>query len=214
MGTALVTVKRKGNKITIRDSKELKKKSKNLKKKFDETEKLAAEYLMEDGQEAQDIQNVKSIFAKRKKKIALYLNNDDLDRATILITKQLIKTLMDLIPIAEKKYRRYGNERSAYALNSLVSQVRELMTDMEAYKDRKALVTRLLNDIIRPNFMTMAQQLMTASVRMNQQISSYVDTKNHAKVTESVNNMIKEVARYMDGIYKEIEGKTHKQLGE
>ena len=71
-----------------------------------------------------------------------------------------VKMLLDLIPHAERRYRKWSSQPNAYALNSLLTQVREILADLQASEGRDELLISVIKETMRETAHDMMQVLV------------------------------------------------------
>jgi hypothetical protein len=91
-------------------------------------------------------------FGVPSKQLYSMIQEGKIDQAVVFFQRQMLATILRLIPIAEKQYRREKKEHTAYALNSLVSQARELTADIQSSADRAAVAEVIVTDVLMPTF--------------------------------------------------------------
>lgn len=183
--------KKMGKSITIIDEKQLAKKIRKSNRK--KAKKLAKR-----------LKRYKSIFKGKVSDIQRFIETNDSDNAIDQAQRQLLLMLIELIPIAEDKYREFGNERAAYALNSLVSQIRELISDIRSEEDSSQLVQKILNNILHPTFLLLGQNLVDNMYHLRKQIEIYVKPEDMKIVNTRVNESAKNMASYLEEQYKHL----------
>lgn len=114
---------------------------------------------------------LQSMFGQRSDVIIDMLEMTDTDPAAALITRTLLQTMVDVLPTIEKSVRTSKGQRGVMPLNQTVSQVRELITDLQSFKDRSNLGQTLVDRHIRPAYMDIAVQVSMI----------FVETENYAR---------------------------------
>lgn len=82
------------------------------------------------------------------------------DAATSLIYKKLLQSVVDTLPYMELVIRKSRGYKGAYAYNSMVSSVREIMTDIQQSQDRGRQGEALVERIILPVFLDIGMMMM------------------------------------------------------
>lgn len=103
---------------------------------------------------------LRSIFGDDAEKIHQLLESNDTDNAVTLLYKRMVQTIVDMIPFAEHAIRKSKGARGVYQINSLVSQLRELMVDIQSSQDRGLLGQSLMSNIISPGLKTIATEMV------------------------------------------------------
>lgn len=150
--------------------------------------------------------SLRSIIGDSAEEIHQLIEVGDGDSATTLLHKRLMQTLIDLVPFAEHTIRKSKGRYGVYQINALVSQVRELLVDIQATQDRGQLGVNLVESIIRPSFqdigMSIVQEFDTlssdAKVRMEPD-----EWKSYRDVLQTARTRIGEVINKQYGSMRE-----------
>ena len=103
---------------------------------------------------------LRSIFGDDAEKIHQLLESNDTDNAVTLLYKRMVQTIVDMIPFAEHAIRKSKGARGVYQINSLVSQLRELMVDIQSSQDRGLIGQSIMANIINPGLKTIATEVV------------------------------------------------------
>jgi len=110
-----------------------------------------------------------SKFEQALPEIQAMLDRQETDGAITLINKAMLATALAMIPIAEEQYRQKADkpfsENLIYAVNSAISSVRLLISDIDANRDRTLVATRIATHVLHPTFLLVAQQLISLLYR-------------------------------------------------
>lgn len=142
-----------------------------------------------------------SVFKDEVEGIQHMLNNANSDSAITKFQKQALVTLIELIPIAEEKYRQYGNERSAYALGALISQCRELVGDIKAERDSRGIALHLSHAIIHPMFISIMQNIVDNLFQLKKGVESYVPPARSRDTNNLIDQTAREITHYLEQSY-------------
>jgi len=163
------------------------------------------------------LKRFKSIFKSDAFRIQEYLRENKTDNAIQAAQKQLLKMMIELIPIAESNFRKYGNERGAYAINAIISQTRELMADIRAEKDSREIAYKIVNEVVHPQFMLIAHNYVDNLYRLRKNIEVYTDPKLHG-AQEAINTRVSECAKecnlFLQESYKSLRDQVLESFGE
>lgn len=99
-------------------------------------------------------------FGKHAGKLIDMLEMDHTDGALTLLKKRLLQTSVGLLPFAEATVRESKSARGVYQYSTLVSQIREIMGDIESDRDRDLLLNVIDERVIKPAFMDMAHEIV------------------------------------------------------
>ncbi len=139
-----------------------------------------------------------SVFKDDVIQISDLLNSLNTDDAISKFQRTMLQSLLDLIPVAEDRYRKEGTERSANAFNSMVSQSRELIADLQAERDTKQLALQLSREIIDPAFIGIAQIVIDNLHNLKRSMETYVPEKRHIQLNGIVRDTAKGIAQYIE----------------
>lgn len=162
------------NGLQPRLKRKLGKKVKDIKEKLDKGESLASAF--------------------KNKEIMSLLDRDKNDSAISLTRKQMLRTIIDLIPMAEQSYRKFPSDRNVYALNNLMSQAREIIAELQSDTDRDLVMHRLTSNVISPQASLLANYLIEANFSLKSRMKSYITSKSEEKaVGKLIDDMTKEI---------------------
>ena len=103
---------------------------------------------------------LESLFKKRLKRIKKSsIENDYGEIYRIQVYKALMDMVLDLIPVAEAKYRVGKEDKSMYALNVVINQSREIANDMRSVQDFEQQALQIIR-IIRQNYSLIAENFV------------------------------------------------------
>jgi len=147
---------------------------------------------------------LKTVFGERAKEIQYLVENNNKDGAVVLIFKQLLKMMVDLIPISERVVRQTKGYRGIYQINQMVSQMRELMADMQAAQDRGLLGQTLIAKYVRPAFLDIAKMMVEGNHSIRMEIREYIPREERKRVIEMFEKTQEELAKYINAQYRQI----------
>ena len=145
-----------------------------------------------------------SLFGERADEIMHLVEMDDRDGMITVLYKQLMKMLVDLMPTVEKSVRATKGFRGVRSLNEMVSQIREMIADMQAVQDKGMMGQRLIARYVRPAFLDIAGQMMVNNERMISEILPHVDPKHRDEVRKNMQMAQRELAKYIQSQYTSI----------
>lgn len=118
-----------------------------------------------------DAEGLETIMGASAEKIQQLLEIGNADSAVALMQKRMLQALIDLLPHAEQNVRATKGQKGVYQINSLITSVRELLSDLQASKDRGAIGAMLIEKILRPAFLDLAmviaqeEQALVSTIR-------------------------------------------------
>jgi len=168
--------------------------------------------LLDNKLDKQSKKALKSYFGKHSLTIMEMLEAGDSDNGILLLQKKLLQTVIRVLPKAEEVLNESGTSKGTYQFVTLVSQLRELIADIQATKDRAYIAQSLLETIIRPAFMSVAQDMMTKHHTFRKLSEDYIKPNHLAKFSESLLALAKDVANDMNVAYKDVDVKLTEAL--
>jgi hypothetical protein len=153
-----------------------------------------------------------SYFGKHTPVILEMIEMNDNDGGLTLLQKKLLQTTVSLVPYAEKMVRNTESQRGIYQYTALVNQVREIITDIKANEDRRYIAQALIESVIRPAFMEIAQHIITDHHEFRKTTERFVKPEHTQTVSAALQALAKELAQKMMLVYKDVEAKTQDQL--
>ncbi len=167
-----------------------------------------------DGKETQaekmhrEIENMVSYFDKslKKHRKKLKKNNQSLADAAgnVAVLKSLLEMLITLIPTAEKTYKKFKNERGAYAIAALVTQTREISADIQRYSSSQKNASVLIDSIIIPNIQLILQNYMSTNSVLINSINKRYGKKEGKAIISLINQSMTEHSSYLKQITEAI----------
>lgn len=173
-----------------------------------ETERKIKRY----GELAETVKKVGSTFGVRRREIMDAVAEGNIDHAVMHFTRQAYSTIVNLIPIAEKAYKKHQREHQAYVLNALISQGRELAADLIATDDRKRLGDILVREILEPAFKSVLQQMMQEQMQLKTILSDKIQPKYVERVSTEMDDSLKRVAAAMTVVFRSTSEQIAKKL--
>lgn len=143
------------------------------------------------------LRKLNSMFGQRSSVIISMLETSDTDGSAALITRTLLQTLVDVLPVVERNVRRSKGARGVMPLNQVISQMRELLHDIQAYKDRDALADSLIDRHLRPAFLDLAMQMSNLMVELDNRAKAGMKEKDYERYHSTAENMRGSLADFM-----------------
>lgn len=155
-----------------------------------------------------------SFFNSKSKHIVKLIDAKDNDSTASETQRSLLSMMVQLIPIAEQNYKTYRTERAAYALNSLVSQVRELLSDLQSTNDRSVVIENILYNVIEPTLRQYAQYLIDSNLELKQKLEVCVPKSQQSEMREIIDIDTKKNAAFLQSIFATLKERIATQLSE
>ena len=141
--------------------------------------------------------NTSSSFGKSVPAIRQYLKGRDYGNAAITAKGALLATLVELIPVAESAVRENKAQRGIYQFNSLASQMRELLIDLDGERDLEGLITSIINEALDPQLRTFAQMLVQWNSGVKRSIRGELDQADYKNVASIIDEQTQALATYV-----------------
>lgn len=150
---------------------------------------------------AVDQQMLKS--AKQHKRLRILSKKQEIDeRDVVVMLNALLSTTLAMVPIAQKNYYRFNNERAAYAYNALVSQVREISNDLRMVRDLTKQANLIIK-IVQDAYLELAKEYAAQVTNVKKQTKTI--TSKHAKVNAALDDMIRNFGFVIENNLKGVE---------
>lgn len=199
--------------VVKRDKKPLKKKSTALTVTKKQTDlKEVKKKKKKVGEQAAVAKTMLSVFGKKAPKILDLIDQKDTDGALTLIQKQILKSLVSTLPIAEQKMLESDTTRGIYGYNALISQIREVLVDIQSAQDKQFIAQNINVGILQPFFISMAQAMIDSNYRLKKSIVDYIKPDRVRDVNEAIDANAKSIAEHMNMTYGAISAKIEQQF--
>lgn len=110
---------------------------------------------------------LQSFFKKNADHVIKMLDAGETDGAISTTQRALLQTVVDLIPIVEHAVRASNGRYGVYPFNQTVSQLRELLNDIQVSRDRGQMGRAVVENHVRPAFLDIAGQIVLAFTQLN-----------------------------------------------
>lgn len=151
-------------------------------------------------------------FGERSHKIMEMIEMGDEDGGLTLLKKALLQATVRILPMAEEIMEETKAGRGTYQFVTLVSQIRELITDIQADQDRKYIANAVINNVLKPAFMDVAQDILTEHHVFRSKVESMLQPGRSQEFNSELMKLAKVLARNMTIKYREVEEKTFEAM--
>jgi hypothetical protein len=153
-------------------------------------------------------------FGQAAPQIVQMLEMNDNDGAIIILQKRLLQSSIAMLVHAEKLMTATEGAKGTYQYATLVSQIRELITDIQAARDRSFIANQIIQSIIQPAFIDIAEMIMNdhSSFRKDLLDDDIVAEKHVARFNSSMRTLAQGLAQKMQSKYREVEMKLMQSL--
>jgi|SRR6478609_4190685 len=124
---------------------------------------------------------LKTQFGQGSEKILRLLEQDDTDPAIALLYKRMLSAVVDVLPMAEMGIRKTKGVRGIHGFTMLMSQLRELMVDIQQAQDRGMMGTQLFESILKPSMSDMAQDMVLEFSNIAADAKALMSPEDYAK---------------------------------
>ena len=156
--------------------------------------------------------NLMAHFGSNADTIIEMLEANNNDGALTLLKKKLLMTVIDVLPDAEAIIRETKGGKGTYQFVTLISQIRELITDIQSDQDRKHIARNLCEDVIRPSFMDIAQNMITQHHSFKKEMEGKIKPDQLQNFGKELQELARNMAKDMTAKYLEVEQKIFNAL--
>lgn len=153
------------------------------------------------GKRSKREEGLESIVGDAAEEIMALLESSDMDSATTLLHKRLLQTLVDTLPYAEHNVRATKGQKGVYQLNSLITSLREILTDVQSSRDRGRLGEVMVERVIRPVFLDIGMEIVQEFSRINQDLKLIVSAKHYPEVVDLTKKSRERLAQFIQAEY-------------
>lgn len=148
---------------------------------------------------------LESRFGSKSDLIVDLIETDNTDGATTLIFKTLLQSLVEVLPITEHAVRVSSGSRGVYQFNQVVSQMRELLADIQSVRDRGMLGNSVVERHVRPAFMDIAVQIVQSMTLIEESARTRMSREDFKSFRDTVvQDAKKSLANYIQRQYAEV----------
>ena len=153
-------------------------------------------------------------FGEAAPQIVQMLEMNDNDGAIIILQKRLLQSSIAMLVHAEKMIAGSEGAKGTYQYATLVSQIRELITDIQAARDRSFIANQIIQSIIQPAFIDIAEMIMNDHSAFRKELldDSVIPQQHVAQFNRSMRTTAQGLAQKMQRKYRDVEMKLMQQL--
>lgn len=153
-------------------------------------------------------------FGEAAPQIVQMLEMNDNDGAIIVLQKRLLQSSIAMLVHAEKLMTDTQGAKGTYQYATLVSQIRELITDIQAARDRSFIANQIMQSIIQPAFIDMAEMVMNDHSGFRKELldDGLIAEKYVAQFNTSLRRLAQGMAQKMQVKYRDVEMKLMQSL--
>jgi len=155
-----------------------------------------------------------TMFGRRADDILSLLEDEQTDSALVVLQRSLVTTMVDLLPVVEHAVRASRGQRGIQNLNMCVSQIREMMADIQATKDRGLLGEQIADRILRPTVLNVAVQSRSALETLAMSVRPYMRDEDYkAWYSQHVISMMKSLSDVLQMSFLDMKNSVLKATG-
>lgn len=153
-------------------------------------------------------------FGESAPKIIDMLEMNDNDGAMMLLKKRLLQSSIAMLTHAEKLMTDTQGAKGTYQYATLVSQIRELITDIQADRDRSFIANQLIDQTLMPAFIDLAEMVMNEhqAFRKEMMDDEIIQEGKQLRFNTALRDLARSMAQKMQAKYKDISFKIMQQL--
>jgi hypothetical protein len=153
-------------------------------------------------------------FGQAAPKIIDMLEMNDNDGAMMLLQKRLLQSSISMLTYAERLMTNTEGAKGTYQYATLVSQIREIMADIQAQRDRSFIANSIIDQSLRPVFIDMAEMIMNKHQTFRKEMieDKIIRDNKELPFNTGLRDLAKSMAEEMQGKYKDLSFKIMEQL--
>lgn len=161
---------------------------------------------------------IKATFGESAEKINALLEMNDNDGALVLLQKRMLQSSVSMLIYAEKALVSSEGAKGTYQYATLISQIRELITDIQAAKDRKFIADALIVNAVQPCFMNIAEMMINQHQGFRKEVGKderdLIRDSGQQEFNAALRDLAKDLARKIHAEYNVLEVKIREQLNQ
>lgn len=151
-------------------------------------------------------------FGKQAQTIVEMLDMGNTDGASSLVVKSLLQSVVSLLPTAEQNVSASKGAKGIYGFNALITSTRELLGDLQAFKDRANIGQSIVDRSIRPAFQDIAVQIVQAFTILQANARDRMSKQDYEEYRKASEELKKGLGDYIMAQYKEVSSTVAKSL--
>jgi hypothetical protein len=158
------------------------------------------------------VKAIEASFGSHSQAIINMLEMNNNDGGITLLKKRLLQMTINVLPAAEQQLVETNAQKGVYQFATLVSQIRELITDIKADEDRKYIAQSIAEQILKPAFMGLAQDIINDHHDFRRTVEDYIKTEHTKDHSTELRELAKTLANKMSQAYKDVSLKMYETL--
>lgn len=151
-------------------------------------------------------------FGKSASRILKMVNNDEnTDGAVILLQRALLSSSITALTLVEDTTLKTQGAKGVYAYNALISQIRELLADVQSSQDT-ARIAAELGDRVTLALRGVAEAVLDQHHAFKRELEAYLSEEDVKTVLSRVDDTSRSIATYISQARKEINEAVRSRL--
>lgn len=155
---------------------------------------------------------LRSKFGEHADTIINMMDYGDTDGAITLTQRALLTALVSVLPVTENVVHTTGARYGVYQFNQTLSNVRELLADLQATRDKGLLGQHIVERCVRPAFLDTATQIVNAFTQLNDAAAARMEARDAQEFRALLESFKKSLADYMLVQYQNVSAEITKSL--
>lgn len=147
---------------------------------------------------------LKNRFGEKSGVIIDMLEFGETDGAVSLLSRSLLQSLVEVLPLALHQVQASRGQKGIYQLNQLTSSVREMTIDLQALRDKGMLGQRIVERTVRPAFADIGVQIVLALSTLESVARSSMQTEDFNNFRAELNRLKAGLASFIQTQYAEV----------
>lgn len=150
----------------------------------------------EDNEDPELVKRSRKYLGEASTRILSMIERKEEDGAVILIQRALLSSALNLLTDVEDNAIESGGSKGIYAYNALISQIRELIGDIQNSQDT-ALIADSIGLIVKQQMRGVAQAIIDQHHSLKQDLRQIVEDTEADILNKKIDAISKELAAYL-----------------
>ena len=133
-----------------------------------------------------------------------------LDKKFEIRLQSMLESLDSMLPVAEEQYLKFSNDRNAYAVNTIMNQMREIQNDLRNIRDLDQQVSYIIENIFTPCFYMLSQKINEQGLELMQALDERKPSKTTIRLR--VESNLKEMAVLLQRTHESVQQEMIKYM--
>ena len=150
-------------------------------------------------------------FGKSAPRILKMIEGNDAEGATIILQRALLSSAITALTQVENTTLATSGAKGIYAFNALISQIRELITDVQASQDTERIVEEIAIRI-NGSMRSMAEALLDQHHALKREVAAYLADEDVKTVNTRIDATTRALATYITQTRDEVNESIRSRL--